>query len=307
MGGIAMGRGIDSWRLARDYTRNRQETCANIVILLFLLVCAFLVLINDPVVTPSNSAPRTLACSHGKKVASQYKVSGPTGANSALSIFIGRSGLRQVRDVSPLEIQGGKLTPVAQLCMAPSDFVRSDGQVLPAAQVASDAVVSNDGRDTEVRVAVAPRYLLVSGFGEYTGRVSLDDSRAVGAVVPVKLYVEYPYVYRAFLLGLLAAAGGMFWALLVRKADLGSKVRDLGQQEQEQQRGESALFWPSLALRIAVLATSVPIVNAQVASSPGWTGSLSEYIKLGTIAGAAAIATTPTLSVIVSRVKRSNH
>ena len=84
-------------------------------------------------------------------------------------------------------------------------------------------------------------------------------------------------------------------------------VRDLGQQEQERQRGESALFWPSLALRIAILATSVPIVNAQVASNPGWTGSLSEYIKLGTIAGATAIATTPTLSVIVGRVKRSNH
>jgi hypothetical protein len=232
------------------------------------------------------------------------KVSDPSGTSAALSIFIGGSGLRQLRDSSPLAIQTGKLTALTHLCTSASDFVRSDGQILPAGQVRSDAIVSDDGHDVTVRVAVAPRYVLVSGFGEYSGRVSLDDSRALGASVPVRMYVEYPYVNLALLCGLLAAAAGMFWALLVRKADLNSKVKDMGQQEQDREKGEDGLFWASLALRLAVLATSIPIVNAQVLSNPSWTGSLSEYIKLGTVAGAAAIATTPTLSAIVGRVKR---
>ncbi len=284
------------------YIRTHRETCANVVVVLLLAVCALLAWHEDPTVAYSRKAPRKLTCSHPTPVKVPAKVSDPSGAGATLSIFIGGSGLRQLRDSSPLAIQTGKLTALAHLCTSASDFVRSDGQILPEGQVTSDAIVSDDGRDLTVRVAVAPRYVLVSGFGEYSGKVSLDDSRALGASVPVRIYVEYPYANLALLCGLLAAAAGMFWALLVRKADLNSKVKDMGQLEKDKE--EDGLFWASLALRVAVLATAIPVVNAQVLSNPSWTGTLSEYIKLGTAAGAVAIAATPTLSVIVGRIKR---
>jgi hypothetical protein len=64
----------------------------------------------------------------------------------------------------------------------------------------------------------------------------------------------------------------------------------------------SERFFANLALRVAVLATAVPIINAQVLSDPGWTGTLSDYIRLGSLVGGAAIAATPSLRAIVSNL-----
>jgi hypothetical protein len=47
-----------------------------------------------------------------------------------------------------------------------------------------------------------------------------------------------------------------------------------------------------------VLAAAVPIVNAQFLANPDWEGTLSQYITLATLAGAAAIALTPTFRVL---------
>ncbi len=39
-------------------------------------------------------------------------------------------------------------------------------------------------------------------------------------------------------------------------------------------------------------------------SNEAWTGSLSDYINLGGLVGAAAIAATPSLRAVVSRLSR---
>lgn len=208
-------------------------------------------------------------------------------------IFVGRDGHEEYRESSPLAILSGKKEFAAGtiLCTTPSDFIRSDGLILPANQISSQAVVSNDGGNVTVRVWVAPRYRQVSGFGSYSGTVSLNDSRASGADVPVRINVLYPYVNRVLLWGLLLACAGLTWGLLVRKADKYLPGSD-----------ENGPFFANLALRVAVLATSVPIINIQVLSKPGWTGALSQYLALGGLVGAAAIAATPSFRALVSRV-----
>ncbi len=61
------------------------------------------------------------------------------------------------------------------------------------------------------------------------------------------------------------------------------------------------LFLASLTLRVAVLlVTAVPVINAQVLTNPDWQGSLTQYITLASLAGAAAIAVMPTLRVITA-------
>ncbi len=39
-------------------------------------------------------------------------------------------------------------------------------------------------------------------------------------------------------------------------------------------------------------------MNAQVLAAPGWRGDLTQYIALATVAGAAALALTPTLRAL---------
>jgi hypothetical protein len=50
-----------------------------------------------------------------------------------------------------------------------------------------------------------------------------------------------------------------------------------------------------------LLAATIPIVNVQVLANPDWRGDLTQYIALGTLAGAAAIALTPTFRVLALR------
>jgi hypothetical protein len=278
-----------------------REICSNIVIGMLVIAGAAVAWVVGPIVTPIPGAPLGMPCQQvggmtrtGLAV-SRDKVSNATGT---LIISVGRAGYEERRESSPLAVQIGKgrFAGGTISCTTASDFVRSDGQVLPADQVTSEALVTNNGDAVIVRVSVAPRYGQVSGFGSYSGTVSLDDSRASGANVLVRIDVEYPYVNRVLLCGLLLACAGLIWGLLVRIAD-----KDLPSQDRNEP------FFANLALRVAVLATAVPIVNAQVLSNPSWTGSLSQYIRLGGLVGAAAIAATPSLRALVSRLPSASE
>jgi hypothetical protein len=276
--------------------RQNREVCANIVLAIIVIGGIIAGCVAEPAVAPLPGAPPKSACPAAGRATARKAKSQPdkiAGARRTLTISVSRDGHEEYNASSPLAIQGGKrrFRAGTVLCTVTSDFVRSDGLILPASQISSQALVSNDGTDVTVGVWVAPRYGQVSGFGSYTGTVSLNDSRATGASIPVKIFVEYPYVNRVLLCGLLLAFAGLIWGLLVRKADKAFT------HEQETEP-----FFANVALRVAVLATAIPIANTQVFSKPGWTGSLSEYIALGGLVGAAAIAATPTLRAIVSRL-----
>jgi len=284
------------------------EALSNVVLALLVLACAGAGWALEPAVTATAKPPAVTAQGKPLPAAACQNSAGTvarrgaapvtdrvSNAASTLVISVGRQGAAEQRESSPLPIQGGNIRfkPGASLCTAASDFIRSDGQVLPGYQLASKALVSNDGQDVTIRVYVAPRYQQVSGFGEYSGTVSLDDAQATGALVHVTIYIQYPYINRVLLLGLLLSCAGLIWGLLVRSADIDSTAQHV--------RG-SERFFANLALRVAVLATAVPIINAQVLSDPGWTGTLSDYIRLGSLVGGAAIAATPSLRAIVSNL-----
>ena len=170
--------------------------------------------------------------------------------------------------------------------MSTTDFVRSDGLTLPASQLSAYASVNNDGTEVTVHVWIAPPHgPVVSGAGEYIGTVALDDPRALGASVPVHVYVLYQNISLVLAVSFLAAFGGFTWAWLIH--ELGPGSAEYG-------------ILRNLALRVAVLlVATVPIVSAKVLADSGWQGSLSQYITLITIIGAAAIAATPTLRALV--------
>jgi hypothetical protein len=270
-----------------------RERAATIVIMLALAVAGLLTWLKGPtlaVVTAARDNPTQAvpgqACTVRPK-AGPVKVSDASGTNATLNIFIGRGGAPVERQTSPLAING-TLPPGTILCTAISDLMRGDGQTLPANQAASWAQVDNTGTHAEVFVKVAPRFDFVSGFGGYSGTVSLDDARAIGANVPVNVHVQYYDAIRPVAWAVVAAFGGFIWAWFIhRRLMKGSDPQP---------------FWGSLTLRVAVLLVAVPVVNAQVLSNPDWDGSLSRYITLASLAGGAAIAATPTLYAVTSRI-----
>jgi hypothetical protein len=116
----------------------------------------------------------------------------------------------------------------------------------------------------------------------------MDDERAIGGNVPVKVHVEYPRLWRASMVCLVAAWFGFFWAWLIHltRADIPTAGR----------------FWLYVILQFAVLTiVSFPVLNAQILTNPDWTGDLSKYIALASLAGGGALATTPTLRALVDR------
>jgi hypothetical protein len=278
-------------RIRQPWTLQWRERTATIIVLAFLTGGGLYVWLNGPTLAvmtsgnPALSIPKS-ACAVHPASAHPVKVSDASGASAALNIFIGRSGTPVQRQSSPLAMQGS-LPAGTALCMASTDLVRGDGQTLPAYQVASWGIVSNDGAHLTVFVVVAPRYEFVSGFGGYSGTVSLNDPRALGADVPVNVHVEYYDIADPVSWALIAAFGGFVWAWFIHQ--------HVAKQPDPQP------FWASLALRVAVLlVATVPIVNAQVLANPDWEGSLTQYITLATLVGAAAIAATPTLRVVTS-------
>ena len=91
----------------------------------------------------------------------------------------------------------------------------------------------------------------------------------------------YPWTALVFAFSALAAFGGFIWAWLVHVLHAGENSHS----------GE--YFWRNFIQRLAVvLAAAVPVVNAQFLANPDWEGTLSQYITLGTLTGAAAIALT---------------
>jgi hypothetical protein len=166
-----------------------------------------------------------------------------------------------------------------------TQFVGSNGQALPVDQVSSWAQVDNAGTYITVWVVVAPRYRVVSGADDYSGTVVLDSPSAQGANIPVSIHVAYQNLNLVFAFGFLAAFGGFTWAWLLHNATQGTR--------------KPGYFVRHLLLCLAIiLAASIPIVDAQVLNKPDWQGTLIQYIALGTLIGAAAIAATPTLRAL---------
>jgi hypothetical protein len=285
------------WRL-RQWFLNRRESFANVVIVVLLAGGGLFVYFRGPTVTATQTASQApamavpaSACT-GKRAAHPVKVNDASGTAGTMNLFVGRGGNPVQRQSAPLGIENGALTPGTYLCTSVSDLVRSDGQTLPANQVASWGRVTNDGAHVTVYVVTSPRYRQVSGFGGYTGTVALNDPRAAGGNITVDVHAEYPYLDDVIVFALLAAFGGFIWARLIHVAVTKAAV--------------AHGFWVALVLRTAVLlATAVPVISAQVLSNPDWAGGLGQYITLATLAGGAAIALTPTLNTLLDRALTS--
>lgn len=226
----------------------------------------------------------------GPAAAQPVKVSDASGSTATLNLFIDRNGDDQARQSTPLAVQKGRLCPGGILTASVGDLVRSDGLILPAHQVAAWGQVNRTGTHVTIWVSVNPRYSHISGFGGYSGIASLDDPGAIGANVPVNIHVLYPNIAGVISFSMLAAFAGFAWAWL---------VHDLRNIAENYQSNASDFFWRNIILRIAVLlASAIPVVNAQVLANPDWQGDLTQYITLATLAGAAALALTPTLRAL---------
>jgi hypothetical protein len=266
-----------------------EEPVAMGLILLAVLGLAVFFWRTEPSLTPINPAPQAQgqsACTASLASATPLRVSDASGAAATLNIFIGGGGEPVIRQSSPLAIQG-QLQPGTYLCTSSGDLVNTDGEALPQYQLTSWARVDNDGAHVIVYVEAAPRYKSISGFGGYTGTVSLNDPRAVGASVPMDVHVEYFNVRNPLVWALACAFGGLVWAWFIhRHMAVGAAPQ---------------AFVSSLIFGLAVLlVASIPVLNAQVLANPDWSGTLSQYITLGTLAGGAAIAASPTLRLVTS-------
>jgi hypothetical protein len=234
--------------------------------------------------------PVSAAAAPNPSASSLVRVSDASGANGTLSVYTGRGNETVQRQSTQLSVQNGQLPANACLATAVSDLVRSDGQAIPASQVVSWAQVDNTGTRVTVFIQLSPRYGTVTAAGGYTGSVYLDDARATGGNVPVDIHVEYPFLWRAAMLCIAAAWVGFFWAWLVNL----TKASDTP---------TSNRFWLYVTLQLAVLTVvSFPVFNAQVLTNADWTGDLSQYITLATLAGGGALAATPTLRALIDRV-----
>jgi hypothetical protein len=217
-------------------------------------------------------------------VKTPVKVGSPSGAAATLNIYVPRNHSMVERESGPLAIQNGRLCPGSILTVHATQFAGSGG-VLPVGQVASWAQVENSGTNLTIWVVVAPRYLAVSGAGSYQGTVTLDSLTAQGANIPISIIIGYQNVPLVFAFGFLAAFGGFTWAWLIHSVANGATV--------------DGHFLRHFLLCVAVLlATAIPIVDTQVLNKSDWQGTLIQYIGLGTIIGAAAVAATPTLRAL---------
>jgi hypothetical protein len=275
-------------REPREASRYAEPLAMLLIVLALVAVGAF-VLTSEPSLAPINSALNAAgqsACKASPASAAPLRVSDSSGTAATMNIFIGSGGEPVTRQSSPLAIQG-QLPPGTYLCTSTSDLVNTFGEALPQYQIASWARVDNDGAHVIVYVEAAPRYQSISGFGGYTGTASLNDLRAIGASVPVDVHVEYFNARNPLVWALACAFGGLVWAWFIHRH---LAVRAAPQP-----------FVSSLIFGLAVLTVAaIPVLNAQVLANPDWSGTLSQYITLGTLAGGAAIAASPTLRLVTS-------
>jgi hypothetical protein len=301
----------DWWQKIKDGTKHRADIASSLIILVLIVVGGVVSawLLASPVAPSAEKAEATgrscanAARSSGSATAQPVKVSNASGS-AALNLFISRAGNVQSRESVPLAITKGKLCPDGILTARVSDLARSDGQTLSAGQFAAWGKVDSTGTHVTIVVKANPRYRHVSGFGSYSGIASLDDPNAIGANIPVIVHVLYPNIRWVITFSLIAAFGGFIWAWL---------VHDIHQDKSDKLAREpdvNKFFWRNMLLRIAVLLTAaIPIVSAQVLANPDWSGDLTRYIALATLAGGAAIALTPTLRALVlpPHLKRDDH
>jgi hypothetical protein len=268
---------------------------AAVLVMMFLLglFTAPLALFADAKVVANGQAPTNpcaaqIIANSTTQTANQVKVSSTSGQENSLNVYTSRGGGIVERVSTPLSVQSGLLPPNQCLGTVVSDLVRSDGEAVPSDQVTSWALSSNAGLQVFIYVEVSPRYGSVTPAGGYTGTVSMDDERAIGGNIPVTIHVQYPRLWRATMVCLVAAWVGFFWAWLIHltRADIPSAGR----------------FWLYMILQLAVLTiVSFPVLNAQILTNPDWTGDVSHYIALASLAGGGALATTPTLRALVDR------
>jgi hypothetical protein len=284
--------GIRLWGL---YEKADKAFLSSALILLVIIGWALIAwgVVNtgiDPVpLKPKN--PTRLNCKLVHSAKLPLTVNPASGPNSAMDILIGRDGKRQGRQSPSLAVRNGRLCPGSILSTMASDFVSSLGQhgQLPQRQIASWAQVDQYGTHVTIFVYVAPRVSEVSGSGGYSGTVALNDPRAQGGSVAVRVHVLYPPVAFVLPFTFLAAFGGFTWAWLIQNLRKSPLDPDTHKN-----------FLRNLALRVAVLlVAAIPVVNLQVLTNPDWQGTLTEYISLATLAGAAAIAATPTLRALI--------
>lgn len=238
--------------------------------------------------TVPKSSPAAVRCQKASKAqAKPLTISPASGTGAILNIYIGPHGYRETGKTSPLLIQKGRLCPGSVLPMQAGEFGRSDGATLPGSQIVTWARVANDGTHAAVWVLIAPHYGRPSDAGLYSGAVALDSSTVQGANVPVHVHIEYQNRNFVLAFGFMAAFFGFVWAWLLHNIDGGRPTNQ-------------GYFFRHFALCLAVLlAATIPIVNVQVLAKPDWEGSLTQYISLATLVGAAAIAATPTLRALV--------
>ena len=291
--GKATAFGFNWW----DKIKARKDIVSSVITLALIAIggVIFAWLLATPAV-PSGARPlapkRNCASApiSGPAAAQPVKVSDASGSTATLNLFIDRRGDGQARQSTPLAALRGRLCPGGVLTASIGDLVRSDGLTLPAKQVAAWGRVDSTGTHVTIWVSVNPRYGHVSGFGSYSGIASLDDPGALGANIPVNIHVLYPSIGLVITFGMIAAFAGFAWAWLVH--DL-RNIAECGPSN------ASDFFWRNMILRIAVLlAAAVPVVNAQVLANPDWQGDLTQYIALATLAGAAALALTPTFRAL---------
>ncbi len=297
--------------LGLDFFRERQDIGSSVITMLVIAIYALIAWrFLAPDVVPTHHQPRALVQTcvksssqhrnshrrhhrsrrHRRLPASQAKVADASGSNANLDIYVGRDGRGQVRGSIPLAVQRRTLCAGAILAANKGDFARDDGLTLPGYQVATWGQVDKAGTHVVIHVRVSPRYREVSGFGDYSGIVTLADKRAIGGSVPVTIHVLYPNTSLVMAFAFLAALAGFTWAWL---------IHDLRDSSREADKKASTYFWRNFILRVAViLAAAIPVVNAQVLAAPGWRGDLTQYIALATVAGAAALALTPTLRAL---------
>jgi hypothetical protein len=292
----AMSRVVRSLRQFAADTARSEVAAVLAMMVIVALATSVLALVTDHPELASGQAPANpCAAAAG---AAAVPAAGPpvvvadaSTDNGTVAVFTDRAGDTAKRQSTQLVVEDGTLPPNECLGTAFSDFERADGQSIPDSQVSSWAESDNTGTRVTVHIEVSPRYGTVTAPGGYTGNVYLDDVRATGGSVPVYIHVEYPDVWRAAMLCFGAAWAGFFWAWLVnltRQADAPPPDN---------------LFWLYIVLQLAVLVVvPLSVLDAQVLTNPDWSGDVTQYAVLATLAGGGALATTPTLRALVDRV-----
>lgn len=291
-----LGGAIRNWRQFAADTARSEVAAVLVMMVIVAVATSVLVLVMDHPVPASGKAP-AYPCAAAAGAASARAAGPPVVVadastdNGTVAVFTGRADNVAARQSAQLAVENGSLKPNECLGTAASGLVRADGRSIPGSQVSSWAESDNTGTRVTVYLEVSPRYGTVTAPGGYTGNVYLDDVRAAGGSVPVDIHIEYPYVWLAAMACFGAAWAGFFWAWLVnltRRADAPPPDN---------------LFWLYIVLQLAVLVVvPLSVLDAQVLTDPDWSGSVTQYVILATLAGGGALATTPTLRALVDRV-----